>query len=136
MKAYARALQGGFSLMELTIVAAIIGTLAAIAYPDYREYRLRGLRSEGQALLLELATRQEAYFAQYNRYAISASDFDQLGLSVSAHGHYGAAVAAGDGGYSLAALARFRDDDCANLSLDALGNRGNSGRAGPERCWR
>ena len=40
----------GFTLIEMMIVVAIVGILAAIAYPSYQEYVLRGKRSEGSAL--------------------------------------------------------------------------------------
>jgi len=46
-------MQRGFTLLELMIVVAIVGVLAAIAYPSYQEYLRRGHRADARTGLLQ-----------------------------------------------------------------------------------
>lgn len=61
--------QTGFSLIELMIIVAIVGILAAVAYPSYRDYLIRGNRSVAQQFMLTVATRQEQYLLTNRSYA-------------------------------------------------------------------
>ena len=61
-------INGGFTLIEMIIVVAIIGILASIAYPSYMESVLKGRRAEGRAALTELLQQQERYMTQRNLY--------------------------------------------------------------------
>ena len=58
----------GFTLIELMIVIAIIGILAAIAIPQFSAYRARSYNSAAQADLRNAATAQEAYFVDEDTY--------------------------------------------------------------------
>jgi len=63
--------QKGFTLIELMIVIAIIGILAAIAIPQFSAYRKRSYDSSSQSDLRNAATAQEAFFVDNSRYCLT-----------------------------------------------------------------
>jgi type IV pilus assembly protein PilE len=60
--------QSGFTLLELMIVVAVVGILAAIAYPSYTSSVVKGKRAQGRAAVAELLQQQERYMTQRNCY--------------------------------------------------------------------
>ena len=69
MKMRLKLFQRGFSLVELMIVVAIIGILAAVAAPSYLNHIRKGHRTEAQAYMMDLAQRQQQYFTDSRTYA-------------------------------------------------------------------
>ena len=59
----------GFTLIEMMITVAVIGILAAIAYPSYTAYIVKANRAAAQAHLMDIAQRQQQYFLDNRRYA-------------------------------------------------------------------
>ena len=70
----------GITLLELMIVVVIIGFMAVIAYPNYREFAARAKRNEAKAALLQIATNQERFYLQNNTYTC---DMTRLGFPVA-----------------------------------------------------
>lgn len=60
----------GFTLIELLIVVAIIGILAAIAIPQFAQYRQRAFNSAAQSDLRNFKTTMEADFAENQQYQV------------------------------------------------------------------
>lgn len=149
MKDGRRGRQAGVTLLELMIVVAIVAILVAVVYPMYQDYIVRSNRAVGAATLLEVAARQEQFFANNAGYASTTT---QLGFPaayyVDRDGEQGTAAsgiyligvdnvsADPELDYTLTATPQnwqTRDADCGNLTLNDRGVKDRSGAG--ERCW-
>jgi type IV pilus assembly protein PilA len=62
----------GFTLIELMIVVAIIGILAAIAIPNFIKFQARSKQSEAKSNLKGLFTAQKSWFQEKDAYSVTA----------------------------------------------------------------
>lgn len=119
----------GVTLVELMIVVIILGILAAIAYPNYRDAAARAKRNEAKAALLQIATNQERFYLNNNTYT---NDMTQLGFPVSddfetASGSYTVDVS-GANAQNFTATAGYNNVDkestkCNSFTIDGRGQK-------------
>lgn len=84
----------GFTLIELMIAVAIIGILAAVAYPAYQNSIIKGNRAAAKTFLMEVSQKEAQYLLDKRAYTTS---LDDLGLTSSTiplefSRHYTAAI--------------------------------------------
>ena len=71
----------GFTLIELMIVVVIMAILVAIAVPSYRTYTVKANRSAAQQLMLEIASKEEAYLLDARAYVATMTGTNSLKIT-------------------------------------------------------
>jgi type IV pilus assembly protein PilA len=113
----------GFTLIELMIVVAIIGILAAIAIPNFLKYQAKSKQSEAKTNLKGIFTSETAYYAEQNQYgSLAFVNYSPTGTSRYAFGVGGAGAAGGGAGTQTA--------EAGNMAMAAMSNAGTSGTCG------
>jgi type IV pilus assembly protein PilE len=132
----------GFTLIELMVAIAIIGILAAIAYPSYLNQVQKARRTSAKTALLDLASREAKYYSTNNAYITTSAMMTNLGYASAGPiavpdatlNYYNLSVApSGVGFIGTAAPAgnQATDTTCGSFTLDYLGIKG----AGAANCW-
>lgn len=66
----------GFSLIELMVAVAIVGILAAIAYPSYSSHVVKSNRAAAEAHLMDIAQQEQQYLLDNRTYTSSLTDLN------------------------------------------------------------
>jgi type IV pilus assembly protein PilE len=128
----------GITLTELMIVVVIVGILAIVAYPNYREFVARAKRTEAKSMLLQVASMQERFYLQNNSYTdvLTSLGFATTPNQVSDSGSYRLTVTAADAN-NFTAVAVYLNADaeagkCATFQIDGRGVKTSAPLAD---CW-
>lgn len=142
----------GFTLVELLVAMAILGLLAALAWPGYVFVMHRAQRNDARLALMRIQQLQERHYAQYMRYATligrNANAETLVTPARSEAGHYTLSLQADESGQQYVARAsvwyrgrQAGDKACYEFSVDHRGvrrsadSRGLSRDGDPDRCW-
>ena len=117
--------QHGFTLIELMITVAIIGILAAIAYPSYTQYTIRANRTAAQAEMMDIANRQQQFLLTNRSYASQAIlQASGYALPSGVSSKYSYAIAVGTGtvpSYTLTFIPTGTQVSDGNLVINSEG---------------
>jgi len=128
----------GITLLELMIVVVIIGFLAVIAYPNYREFAARAKRNEAKAALLRIATNQERFYLQNNTFTCDMTQlaFPVAGGFVTDSGSYTVDVTACNAAnFSAQAVYNMGGAEAAKCGLFTIDGRGTRVSNPDADCW-
>jgi type IV pilus assembly protein PilA len=95
-----KSIQKGFTLIELMIVVAIIGILAAIAIPAYQDYTIRAQVTEGLNLAGSVKASVAETFAQTGLWPLNNTSAG-VGLAAEVSGKYVQSVTVNNGGITI-----------------------------------
>jgi type IV pilus assembly protein PilE len=116
--------QGGFTLIELMIVVAIVSILIMVVLPGYQNQVMRGHRSAAKAEMLEIANRQQQFLLANRTYTSNLSQLGGYSLPTAVAANYTPSIALGAGAvpsYTITFTAKGNQASDGNLALTDQG---------------
>lgn len=127
----------GFTLIEVMIVVAIVGILAAVAIPSYLDSLRKSRRSDATTSLTRIQLAQETYRLNHATYG-SITD---LGIgTISSDGYYTLNITGNNAtaytatGTAVSGTSQGSDTGCTTITL-TVSNGGNTASNTPAACW-
>jgi type IV pilus assembly protein PilE len=136
----------GFTLIELMVTVAIIGVLAAVAYPAYTQYIVRGKRSAAESFIVTVANKQEQAMLNARAYQSTLAALSMTTPS-EVNGVYSITITADNTAappaYTVTAAPLGKqatnDTKCGSLTYTQTGTKGISTSTDPTviaTCWK
>ncbi len=125
----------GFTLIELMIVVAVIGILAAVGYPGYQNYLKKARRAEAQTVMLNTVNREEQYILDQRQYVdsfvslgVKHENYDCTSVATECTNNWYEITIAVDNAaappeYTITANAIGDQADDGDLTVDSTGNK-------------
>lgn len=131
---HAKNAERGFTLIELMIAVAVIGILVAIGLPSYNSAMRKSHRSEAQAALMDIASRQQQMLVDTRKYVATVAELNTT-VPAKVAVHYTVTITLGTSvkpTFTATATPfgdQAKDSGCAPLSIDQNGTKL------PANCW-
>lgn len=128
----------GVNLLELLIVIVILGILAGIAYPSYRQYVAKAKRNEAKAALLQIASMQERFYLSNGTYT---ADMTKLGFPVATNfltdseSYIVKVNGATPAAYDAVATYQKADDEAGKCATFTINGTGTKSSTPFDDCW-